>query len=256
VEVPIAPLPVPPPPIEAPEAVPFLPPPAPPPASREPQTSGGGPSPPGEVAGSLGRVAGGVSRAPSAAAGALASESGGVGGVASRAEGGSGSLASAPGPSGGSLEPGQSAPPGRRLAYVWPAVAIEFARTVAALLTQLDIDPEDGGIPMVDASTSLPRLLPVAAGSRPRQSGDQTRGGASSPDDDGLGFLTILTIGLLSLLALVVLVRLVVGEELFERRRREQPRYSSQAELSGAGASRWTRSGSRRRRRLRERGLR
>jgi hypothetical protein len=226
VEVPTQPLPSVPPPVQAPS------PPAVPPLQTPTPTAPESPAPAAPSAAVEGaaaeaeEAAGAVNRLPSEVAGKLPAGS----------QSGSGATAGAPDPARGeqggatvgaqrpesSIEPATVAPVRRLLAYVWPAVALDFADVGLPLLVRL---AASAGIPVAEAFGLLSGLLPGDVAGAEASSGHQATPKESLPSPSevllggGMGLLLILVTACLVVVGLLAGARLLVGEELFEPRR-------------------------------------
>lgn len=228
IEAPTQPLPNVLPPIEVP-STPELPPlPAPTPAAPEPPAPVNPSKAVGEVAAGAEEAAEAVTRLPSEVVGKLHSGS----------NSGSGGTAGDPAPGKGeqgaptidarrpesSIDPAAAAPLRRLLAYVWPAVALEFSEVGMPLLARLAVA---AGIPVADAlgllSGLLPAVLGVEADSSPGNQATPREALLSPPEvpvlGDGMGLLLSLVTAFLAAVSLLAMARLLVGEELFEPRR-------------------------------------
>lgn len=171
----------------------------------------------------VGKVAPGSNPDSSSGSGSSSSGSGGAAGASAPPPGGQGASvpdARRPAPS---IDPAAAAPLGRLLAYVWPAIALDFAESGIPLLVKLGVD---AGMPLVNALGLLSGFLPVGGLLDELPPGHQATPGKARPSPlevpplgDGMGLLLSLLTGFLVAVCLLAMARLVVGEELFEPRR-------------------------------------
>jgi hypothetical protein len=108
-------------------------------------------------------------------------------------------------------------------AYVWPAVALRIEDAVAPLLTRLDGFVEVGVLPdALETFTSSALSDSVVLAGPPvgveSPSGDARPSSGPALPEGEMGVLATLLVALLTAMGLVALARLVVGEDLFERR--------------------------------------
>jgi hypothetical protein len=108
-------------------------------------------------------------------------------------------------------------------AYVWPAIALRIEGAMAPLLARLDGFVEAGVLPDALETFTSPALSdsfglagpPLRVESPSREPRAST--GPALPEGE-MGLLVSLLVALLTAMGLVALARLVVGEDLFERR--------------------------------------
>jgi hypothetical protein len=112
---------------------------------------------------------------------------------------------------------------GRWRAYVWPAMALRIEDALAPLLTRLDGFVDVVVLP--DAlETFTSSALSDSVGLAGPPVGVESPSGETRPSsgpivpEEEMGLLATLLVALLTAMGLVALARLVVGEDLFERR--------------------------------------
>jgi hypothetical protein len=108
-------------------------------------------------------------------------------------------------------------------AYVWPAVALRIEDAVAPLLTRLGRFVDRDVLPdALETFASSALSDPVGLADPPVRFGSPGGDPRPSPGpvvpEEEMGLLATLLVALLTAMGLVALARLVVGEDLFERR--------------------------------------
>ncbi|HKO38618.1 MAG TPA: hypothetical protein VJU14_09645 [Solirubrobacterales bacterium] len=123
-----------------------------------------------------------------------------------------------------SIGPAETPSVGRWRAYVWPAIALRIEDAVAPLLTSLDRFVEVRVLPDALVEAFAPSALFDSVGLAGPPVRHESPAGDSRPSsgpalpEEEMGLLATLLVALLTAMGLVALARLVVGEDLFERR--------------------------------------